>query len=326
MTRNRDIPAHMSDPRPVGGPDRALIAKVARSHYLDGESNVEIAEKVGISRFKVARLLERAVAEGVVTITINDLGLADPVLSDELREHLGLTECQVVRSHGDEANVRAQIGAAAADLLSATLQDDEVLGLTWGRTLTATTTQLESLPRLTAVQLTGSVSGDLISSPIEILRQASQRSGGAVYPIFSPWLVEDAQTAASLRQHPEIRTAVDLFSSVTTAVTSVGSWRPQSSQVREVMPDDDVRRAEELGCVGDIAGILVDPDGKLVDRTFQERCVSISYEQLRATPRVVAVAGGAAKAEAVRAVARGGLVTGLVTDHHLAEQLLALDR
>lgn len=326
MSPKRDLPAQVSGQRRESEDGRALMAEVARQHYLDRVPNVEIAQKLGISRFKVARLLERALDEGMVTITINDLGLEDAVLSDRLRDHLGLEECQVIRSHGDEATIRTQVGAAAADLLTATLEDDDVLGLTWGRTLTATTTQLHALPRLTVVQLTGSVSGGFGSSPIEILRTAALRSGGAVYPIFSPLIVEDAQTAASLRQHPEIRTALDHFPTVTTAVTSVGSWEPPSSQVREVMAPDDLAHAEERGCVADIAGILIAADGSPVDLEFQQRCVSVSYEQLRSIPRVLAVAGGAEKADAIRAVAQGGLITGLVTDHHLALKVLEAEQ
>jgi DNA-binding transcriptional regulator LsrR (DeoR family) len=37
-----------------------LIASVARRYYLEGRSKVEIAEELGLSRFKVARLLDTA--------------------------------------------------------------------------------------------------------------------------------------------------------------------------------------------------------------------------------------------------------------------------
>lgn len=299
------------------------MVQVARLHYEHDVPRVEIAERLGISRFKVARLIARAREEGVVRITIDDHGVPDQILAERLREVLGIGECTVVRATGDEERVRQQVGAAAAHLLSTTLREDEVLGMTWGRTLTATTTQLASLPRVTVVQLTGFVAGDLATSPIELVRQISQRSGGAVYPIFSPLFVRDVETAESLKSHPDIRSAIRLFPEVTTAVLSVGSWNPASTQVREVLPAADVERAEALGCVADIAGILVREDGSLVDPEFQRRCVSISSAQLVDVPRVIAVAGGAEKATAIRAVARAGLITSLVTDDRLAEAVLA---
>ncbi len=301
------------------------MAAVARAHYLQDRSRVDISESLGISRFKVARLLTRAREEGLVTIDIHDWGLPDVELGLRLQKKLGLTHCQVVRSHGGDETVRHQIGAVAAQALGETLREDEVLGVTWGRTLTATASQLQHLPRLSVVQLTGFVAGDLASSPIEVVRQASQRSGGDVHPIFSPLIVGDAETAENLRRHPDIRTAIDLFPAVTTALLSVGAWNPPDSQVREVLASDDLDNALSKGCIGDIAGILFREDGTLVDPEFQERCVSILYEQLQKVPRVVAVAGGAAKADAIRTVSKVGLITELFTDHTLAEAILAED-
>lgn len=321
MSPDRNISAHLSEP-PAVMEERVLMAAVARAYYLDDRSRVEIADAFGISRFKVARLLARARDEGMVTIQIDDLGLPDPVLGARLQEALGLDSCLVVRSHGDDQSVREQLGAAAAVRLSETIHADEVLGVTWGRTLTATASRFTSLPKVSIVQLTG-IAGTLSSSPIEVVRHVSRRSGGDVHPIFAPLIVQDLETAQSLRKHPDIRSAMDLFPSVTTALLSVGAWKPEDTQVKGLLSIDDLANAITGGCVADIAGILVKEDGTPVDPIFQQRCINISYDQLRAVPRVVAVAGGAAKASAIRAVSRSGLITELVTDHALAEAVLA---
>ncbi|MCW2703257.1 MAG: transcriptional regulator, DeoR family, partial [Blastococcus sp.] len=45
----------------VAGPAQVVLtASIARRYYLDGRSKVEIAEEFGLSRFKVARLLDAA--------------------------------------------------------------------------------------------------------------------------------------------------------------------------------------------------------------------------------------------------------------------------
>lgn len=322
MTSNRDFYAQMSTSDRALESEQGLMAAVARAYYLDDLSRIEIATAFGMSRFKVARLLTRARDEGVVSIKINESGLPDPVLGKRLKDALNLQSCYVVRSHGDDDSVRQQIGAAAATLLSATLNADEVLGITWGRTLTATTSRLKHLPRLSIVQLTGFIAGDIDSSPLEVARQASIQSGGKVYPIFAPLFVQDPETAESLRNHPDIRSAINLFPSVSTALLSVGAWNPPDTQVRDVLPEEDLANAVAGGCVADIAGILIREDGSPVDPDLQKRCINISYEQLSNVPRVVAVAGGAAKGEAIRAVARAGLITELVTDHALARAIL----
>lgn len=321
MSHSRDVRAQMSSKAQVRD-DRSLMASIARAHYLEDRSRVDISRALGISRFKVARMLARAREEGIVTIDIHDEGLRDVELGNRLGDALGLDRCIVVRSHGSDEDMRQQIGMAASRMLSATLREDEILGVTWGRTLTSTVRQLQELPRLSIVQLTGVVAGDLSSSPIEVVRYTSQRSGGDVYPVFSPLIVEDRETAASLRRHPDIDSALRLFPSLTTAVLSVGAWDPADSQVRDVLGIDDLANALSKGCVGDIAGILLTADGLPVDPDFQERCVNITYEQLKAIPRVVAVAGGRAKSSIIRTVCRAELISELVTDDALARAIL----
>lgn len=312
----------MSETAPLES-DRALMAQVARLYFERDIPRTQIAELLGLSRFKVGRIIARARDEGVVTITINDQGLPDARLSQLLREKLGLQECVVVRSHGTPEAVRQQLGAAASDLIAGSLREGEVLGVTWGRSIAATVTHLGVLPTLTVVQLTGFVAGERGASPVELVRDAVERSGGVVHPIFAPLVVQDFATAQSLRRHPDLHSALRLYDSVTAAVLSVGSWDPAISQVRDVLDDEDVERFQELGCVADTAGILLRADGTLVDTEFQRRCVAISADALRAVPRKIAVAGGAGKATAVGAAVAAGFVTSLVTDHELAEAVLA---
>ena len=322
MSQDRNLGAQMSAANRSLHSERGLVAAVARAYYIEDRSRVEIAETFGISRFKVSRLLTRAREEGIITFQINDWGLPDPALGERLKDELGLVDCHVVRTDGDEDSVRQQIGAAAASHLSTTLKADEVLGVAWGRTLTATTGRLDHLPRLSIVQLTGFIAGDIGSSPIEVARQASRQSGGEVYPIFAPLFVQDRETADGLRNHHDIRSAMKLFPSITTALLSVGAWNPPDTQIRDVLLPDDLEKAITNGCVADIAGILITEDGSPAYPALQERSINISYDQLRNVPRVVAVAGGTAKAEAIRAVVRGGLITELVTDHALALEVL----
>jgi hypothetical protein len=47
-----------------------LAARVARQFYLEGFSKVDIADRLGISRFRVARLLDSARESGLVRIEI----------------------------------------------------------------------------------------------------------------------------------------------------------------------------------------------------------------------------------------------------------------
>jgi DNA-binding transcriptional regulator LsrR (DeoR family) len=318
----------MSEPevRSNGSDDRGLMVLAARRYYVDDASKVKIAEELGISRFKVARLLEQARASGVVTITIHADGVRDPELAAALGEHLGLTRVTVVETSGDQDAVRHEVGRAAAEILASTLRPGEVLGLAWGRTLTAMSAALPTLPEVDVVQLTGAIGTDLEESPVEVVRRAAVQSGGTARPIFAPLVVDDARTAAALRRQPDVAAALRMFDSITTAVVSVGSWDPPDSQLLRIIGDDERRRLLDVGVRAEVASLLVSDDGELVAPDFQDRCVTIEFAQMRAIPRIIAAAGGAQKARAVAAIARAGLCTELVTDRDLAEAVLALPR
>ena len=89
-----------------------------------------------------------------------------------------------------------------------------------------------------------------------------------------------------------------------------------------VLDAEDMQELRAHGAIGDICLRFYDADGELVDSHFNRRVVGISAEQIRATPRRVAVAGGKRKIEAIRGALRGKWVTTLITDLHVAQALL----
>ena len=72
-----------------------LTATAARRYYLDGASKSDIAAELGVSRFKVARLLDRARATGLVRIELDARGDLDLDLSVRLKASYGLRHCVV---------------------------------------------------------------------------------------------------------------------------------------------------------------------------------------------------------------------------------------
>jgi len=298
---------------------------MARRFYIDGASRIDLADEFGMSRFKVARMLDMAVETGVVTITIHDQSSLDTDLSERVAAHLGLHEVVVINAFGRPEDVRRQVGAAAAQHLSAELEPGEVVGLAWGRSIAAMTEALTSLPKVTVVQLTGTVGSELTQSPVEMVRRMADRSGGAARPIFSPMLVDDARTAEALRRQTDLAGAMALFDQITTAVLAVGSWDPPLSQLRDVATDAEREELLAKGVRGEVAGILFDDQGNIVAPEFTDRMVTIHVDQLRRIPRVIGVVSDERKARAVVGVARAHLVTSLVMDRALAEAILALD-
>lgn len=311
----------------LGGPaELVLLASVARRYYVDNLSKIELADEFAISRFKVARLLETARAVGLVRIEIGWPGYIDVELSGLLQERLELVHAIVVDTpETNAAALRKDLGGAAAELLEEIVADDDVLGLAWARSVSAMTGSLSRLAPVPVVQLTGALSRpDIEDSSIELVREVAQLSGGPSYLFYAPLVVSDATTARALRRQPEVARAFGQFGAVTKAVAGIGHWEPGHSTVFDATGERERRRLQRQGVVADVSGILLDAEGNAVDTPLSERMIGINATQMHGIPEVIGIAYDAAKAPAVLAAVRSGLVNAIVTHTTLARAVLDL--
>jgi DNA-binding transcriptional regulator LsrR (DeoR family) len=142
----------------MGPAELMQAAAMARRFYLEGKSKIQIADEFGVSRFKVARVLETALERDLVRIEIRVPAELDAERSDALRARYGLRHAVVVESPSDAAEDAADpenLGEVAADLLGELVTEGDVLGLAWGRSTIHMATALHRLPPCTVVQLTG---------------------------------------------------------------------------------------------------------------------------------------------------------------------------
>src|SRR5271155_4350791 len=95
-----------------------LAARVARQFYLEGISKVDIADRLGVSRVRVARLLGSARGRGLGRIEIGlPGGHLDAGLSAELCSVFGLRHAFVFNFPEGESPLRQRLGEAAGQVL-----------------------------------------------------------------------------------------------------------------------------------------------------------------------------------------------------------------
>jgi DNA-binding transcriptional regulator LsrR (DeoR family) len=307
------------------GPAELIQAvTIARQYFLEGKTKTEIATEFGLSRYKVARLLDACLAEGIVRIEISVPSAVDSELSERLRRTFRLNHAVVVTSTAsDVVSLRRDLGEAAAALLTEIITDDDVLGVSWGRTLDAMARSLKTLAPCKIVQMTG-VTGPVEANSVDLIRRLAAVSHGSAYPIYAPLIVSDAATARALHHQPGITAATSQFGSITKAAVAIGSWDPDGSQLYPVLQPDDLTLVADANAEAEVCSIILTGDGVPIDTEINERTLAITAEQLRRIPEVVAVAGGESKARAIYSVIRGGLANSLVTDENAALRLLEL--
>lgn len=306
------------------GIDRTLLTEVARRFYLQDESKVDIANALGVSRFKVARLLEAARERGVVRIEIVGEPSVDYLLSQELSTALGIAGAVVLRTHPGQsaAETRRDLGAAAATELTRLLTVDDVLGLPWSRTVAATVGALRALPPVPIVQLSGALAIPDLESPVDLVRSAANLSGGTAHHFYAPLVAADAASARMLRRQPGLSEALGHVAEVTVAVVGVGGWAAGESTLFDLATPAEQDAMRGSGAIGEISGVFIDAAGGPVGGGLADRIITLSEEQLVAIPTVFGLVSGAVRAPVVRAAIAGGKINRLVVDETLARALL----
>lgn len=300
-------------------------ALIAHRFYADGQSKMEIADEFGISRFKVARMLDWARESGLVRIEFDLPVPVDVRLSDEVRSAYGLDRVFVLNraaSEGDRPQVRRRIGILAARLVSEIVTESDVLGLAWARSVNVMTESVRQIARCPVVQLCGVQAGmDMRDRSVETVRQLTGLSGGDAYPIYGPLVLPDRRTTEILRRQPGIAETFGQFQHLTKAVVSIGAWLPGESTVYDAVPPAERESITQRGAKAEVAARLFDAEGKPMSTGLAHHVLAISTETLFRVPEVIALGYTAPKATAIDAVLRSGLASTLITDTSAAERL-----
>lgn len=238
----------------------------------------------------------------------------DPVdvdLSTRLAQPFGLQAAFVVATHfDDEERVGQAIASVTARVIVETVQDDDVVGFTPGRTLVRASREISALPRIDVVQLTG-IGWPRLKDGAEVISNIGRAAGGATYPLHVPLLIEPE--ARVILRHPVLEHTLGRFEHLTKAFLTIGGWPSASLLAQHLTEAGEIGRFADQGVIAEYATSLLDADGRIVPG-LEDRFVGISDEQLSRVPVRAAIGGGAGKSRAVSAVLRSGMADVIVTD------------
>lgn len=302
---------------------RVLMADLARAHYLDGRSKIELSEQFGVNRFQIARLLERAREVGIVTIEVHDPRVPRSADEQRLADVLGVDSVRIVGGAETSASDVARLGGSVLDEIANVLRPGMTLGISWSRTLDSAAHLLATLPRCTVVQLTGAFEIAAGGTFRRLLAQLDRRSDVTAYPLYAPLLVDRIETADDLRRQPVVAAALQRADALDVAVVAIGAWQRGESAVWDRASPGLREACAHAGAVAEFSGLFVGENGHTVSTPLDGRVIGVTMEQLRGARHVIGFAAGAARADAVRAASRSGVFSTLVVDTALADALLS---
>ena len=310
--------------------EQSLSIRAAWLAYVGGQTQEQIAERLGVSRIKAQRLIAAATQSGMVKFFVEGVPAECIALEESLMKTFGLKRCTVVpaiESDADEAaGTVVALAVAAARHLTRVLESGQVstVGVGHGRTLAAMVARLPAMNQQSTrfVSLLGSLTRRSAANPFDLIAKLAERTGGECYFMPVPFLADSHADAQVLRAQRGVQHVLGLVRECELCVVGVGELGPNTQLIRtQSVTEDELQVLLRAGAVGEIAGCFVAANGQPVDCEMNERAVGASLDDLRGRD-VLAVAGGKSKADAIRAVLNTGLITELIVDE-TAELMLA---
>ncbi len=222
----------------------------------------------------------------------------------------------------------AGIAAAAAAYLETFLVSRAplVLAFSTGRTLRAVVGEVGAVqsPQHKIVSLVGTITRDGRASPYEIVMRLADRTGAQCYPMPLPVVASSAEECRLLQTQRSFATVRELAEQAAAAFVGVGHVAWNAPLHRDgFITDAEVGELIAQGAVGEIAGWAFDDRGSPIESSLGERVTGIPLAR-PARHLTIGVAGGRAKAAALRAAMQGRVLTGLITDERTASAILEM--
>ena len=298
-------------------------------YYDDGLKQDEIVARLHLSRSKVSRLLQQARDEGIVKMVVVSPPGIYSELESKLEARFRIQEAVVAEVRDPEAPeiLSRELGAAAAGYLMRVISEDEVIGIAWGHTISGMVAALDSqpFPEVQVVQMTGGIGKpESETHATELCHRMARTLSCKLVLLPAPGVVKDEKMREVYLSDQHIQTAMELFPKITLAFVGIGSPTSQTILTRDssILTQQDLDDVVTHGAVGDIALRFVDRAGRLIPSGMDQRVIGIDLEHLKNIQRVVGVAGGPRKIEAIQAALRGKILDVLITDKCTAQRLL----
>lgn len=301
-----------------------LMVRTAKLYYELERTQSEIATELGLTRWQVKRLLTEARELGVVRIEITPRTRRRTNLEVMLQQAYGLHDAIVVPTgeSPDNALLIESVAQAAANYLVGLNPKPELLGVSWGRTMSAVARRLPAnwSPGLHVVLLNGAVNLRFAASQTSaVAEEIAKSANGTATLLPVPAIVGKSSTRKALEEDPIVERVLDLAEQAEVVCFSMGPITNESVLFASgYLEESDLARLKAAGAVGDILGRFVDAQGMIVDAILDDRTVGLRIDRLRTKQRSIGVVGGADKTHIALAALKGGYLSVIITDETIA--------
>jgi DNA-binding transcriptional regulator LsrR (DeoR family) len=302
-----------------------LAIRVAWLYHDRGLTQQEVADRLGISRSTISRILTEAEHEGIIRVIITEPLPESARLAEALIEEYGLAGAIVGLPLEGEAPAVAAASVMARRLETIAASGSVTISAGWGRTIALCARETRPLPTsdVVLVDAFGHTTTDDTTAAVEVTNTLSRKFDAKVMHVPSPGFAPSEDIAGSFLESPPVQRALDRARGADIILVSIGVVGPESLLVSEgFMSADGMSDVVEAGAVGEVFGWYFDGDGNSVPAPGLHP-IALTLDDLRDATRVIGVAAGTEKTAAVKGAIAAGILDEIAIDETLAAALLS---
>lgn len=302
-----------------------LMIKAVWMQYKEELTQGQIANRLGISRIKVNRLIQQAKAKGIVEITIKAPIPTYNELEEQLVKSFNLQEAIVVMDVEDTETQYQALAQGTADWLAANIAPKIDIGISLGRTLA-------HLPNAyfpsteyycNFVDIIGNIS-ELNShfDSYNVTARMAERFGGQALRLNAPTVVSSAKVLQSIKNEPYVNDVLNRARNAEIVLLSCGPVdKSMLLYMHNFISLEEMEDLKLHGAIGDVLSNFMDKDGNPVRTSLDNRIVALTLEEIQKIPKRVLIAAGDEKIPMMKVVLKKGIFNVLVTTLRSATQI-----
>jgi central glycolytic genes regulator len=214
-----------------------------------------------------------------------------------------------------------EIGRVGANYVKNVISDNQIIAVTGGSSVGEL---VNNIPKITGknnvlvVPARGGM-GRIVETQANTITAILANKLNAGYRLLHVPDVMSRETLDTILNEPGIKEIIESIDNTNLLIYGIG--RADEMLKRRGISDDGMNKLIEKGAVAEAFGYYFDKDGNVIERTST---IGVRFENVKDIERIVAIAGGKGKAQAIIATKTYNKNSVLITDEGAAREILRL--
>ncbi len=313
--------------------DIHIMVQVAQMYYMDGLTQENIANQLGISRSSISMILSEARNYGIVDIKIKNPQINNDDLSEAMKNEFNLTSCCVVPVNAKLLKILTKVVATqGAFLAEKEIKSHSSLGVAWGTTCYECMMAFRNDSNLYDIHVVPLIGGtNRIASEYqlnEMVRNMAEKLRGTPSFIYAPALADTIEEKEIIMKTMAMQSIVETWKKLDVALVSVGAPPEYYNSKMQFDPYEmkKVFEADPTRPVGDICARRFSITGEFLNNDYNQKIMGIGEEELKGAGKVICIAAGSHKILSILGALHSDTIDMLITDENTAKSVLDVAR